>query len=83
MSTIAPLNGVKTHPLSTHAKGVLRDIATAPVPRHSVNPGVTNRLQREGMVESIDLPSPYKTHQGKPIEHLCITAAGMAAIQRP
>lgn len=82
MAAIAPLNGTKTHPLSTHALAELRDIAASPVPRQSVNPGVVNRLQREDLVESVDLPSPFKVHKGASIEHLRITSAGLQAIKK-
>jgi hypothetical protein len=44
---IAPLNGIKTHPLTAHARGVLADLAKAPLRAHLINPGVINRLRRE------------------------------------
>lgn len=75
-----PLNGEKTHPLSVHAREELRDIAMSPVPRQAVNPGVANRLLREALVESVALPSPFKTHKGGKIEHLQITQAGRDAL---
>lgn len=75
-----PLNGTKTHPLSDHAKAELADIASKPVPRQAVNPGVANRLLRESLVESVMLPSPFKTHAGEPLQHLRITSAGMDAL---
>ena len=71
-----PLNGEKTHPLSSHALAELKDIALHPVPSCAVNPGVANRLLRERLVMTVDLPSPYKTHKGRSIAHLAITAAG-------
>jgi hypothetical protein len=71
-----PLNGEKTHPLSAHALAELRDIALHPVPACAVNPGVANRLLRENLVSSVELPSPYKTHKGRSIAHLVITAQG-------
>ena len=43
---LKPLNREKTHPLTQHAIGVLRDIAVKPIPRQSLNPGVANRLAR-------------------------------------
>lgn len=76
-----PLNGVQTHPLSTHAVAELRDLQRRPAPRSTLNPGVSNRLLRESLVESVTLPSPFKTHKGKGIEHLQITAAGEAALR--
>lgn len=81
---IPPLNGTKTHPLSEHAIGELRDIAAAPVPRQAVNPGVANRLLREELVEQVQLPSPFKSHHGRHGKgtciHLRITDAGREAL---
>lgn len=72
-----PLNGTKTHPLTPASLGALRDVAAKPLPRQELNPGVANRLLREALVESIELPSPYATHKGRNIEHLQVTAAGV------
>lgn len=71
-----PLNGEKTHALSEHSLGRLREIARHPLPRQDVNPGVANRLLREGLVQEVLLPSPFKSHKGKSIAHLSITAEG-------
>lgn len=73
-----PLNGEKTHPLTPTSLGALRDLVTTPKPRQEFNPGVANRLLREALVESVDLPSPYATHKGRVIEHLKASAAGVA-----
>lgn len=78
----APLHGTETHPLSDHARAELRDIAARPVPKQTVNPGVANRLERETLVERVDLPSPFPTHKGRRIPHLRITAAGEEALSR-
>lgn len=75
-----PLNGEKTHPLSAHAIGELRDLLAAPAPCCTVNPGVRNRLERESLVETVALPSPFITHKGKRIAHLRITPAGRARL---
>lgn len=76
-----PLNGTKTHPLTAHALEVLRFMANnGPQPRNSINAGVVNRFEREELVESVLLPSPYKTHKGSKIEHLQISAAGRARL---
>lgn len=72
-----PLNGTKTHPLAPASITALRDVAEKPIPRQELNPGVANRLLREALVESVDLPSPYATHKGRRIEHLRATAAGL------
>lgn len=73
------LNETKMHPLTAHAQAELRDIASNPCPRQAVNPGVANRLLREELVDSVMLPSPFRTHAGKPLEHLRITDAGRRA----
>lgn len=78
--TMPPLNGTRTRALSAHALDKLRSIARSPVPRCEVNPGVVNRLLREALVETVNLPSPFKTHKGADAEHLRITDAGRAAI---
>jgi hypothetical protein len=43
-----------------------------PVPRREVNPGVVRKLLEEGLVDSVMLRSPYKTHMGADTEHLRI-----------
>jgi hypothetical protein len=75
-----PLNGTKTHPLTPASLTVLRDLSTAPIPRQEINPGVANRLLRENLVESVELPSPYVSHKGRPIEHLKVSVGGMARL---
>jgi hypothetical protein len=73
---LAPLNDTKTHPLSDFALSELHTLANGPRPRIVFGLGVVNRLQREDLVEVVQLPSPYPTHKGKPIDHLRITDAG-------
>jgi hypothetical protein len=46
-----PLNGTKTHPLKPKSIAVLRDLAEAPVESCRINPGVRDRLTREGLAE--------------------------------
>lgn len=70
MSTHKPLNGEKTHPLSPFAQSVLISLRSGPIPRSDLNPGIVDRLLREGCTEIADLPSPYRTHKGKLIPHL-------------
>lgn len=67
-------------PLSAHAWGVLTSISVTPVPRQSLNPGVSNRLLAGDLVESYLAPSPYKSHEGRPMEHLRITEAGQSLL---
>ena len=77
---LKPLNGTKTHPLTPASLKALRDLAEKPLPRQELNPGVANRLLREALVESVELPSPYATHKGRAIEHLKASAAGVARL---
>lgn len=79
---LKPLNGTRIHPLSPHALFCLRCIEERPRPRQTVNPGVANRLERGALVQTVRLPSPFKTHKGRLIDHLEITDAGRAAISR-
>jgi hypothetical protein len=79
-TTKQPLNGAKTHPLSAHALSELRYLLKGPQPRQSFNAGVSDRLEREALVELVSLPSPFKSHKGKNIPFLQITDAGRARI---
>lgn len=82
MAEILPLNGFKTHPLSVHAIADLIEMRDCgPIPRSGVNAGVANRLARESLAEEVQLPSPFKTHAGKNIAHIAITAAGLARLK--
>lgn len=80
MSAIPPLNGTKTHPLTDHARKVLRALSYGPLPRQSINPGVINRLERETLIECIWGPSPYSTKPGER-QYAHITPAGRAALE--
>lgn len=75
-----PLNGTKTHPLSEYALERLREIGQRPRPSMSLNPGVIDRLLRGELVEIVQLPSPFKKHDGKNCSHLKITEAGLKLI---
>ncbi len=72
-----PLNGTKTHPLTPASLEALRRVAHEPLPRQELNPGVANRLERDALVESVHMASPYATHKGRKIEHLRASAAGI------
>lgn len=80
---LPPLNGRHTHPLTAHARSELARLRIAPIPRQEFNPGVANRLERGRLAEIVMLPSPYKTHKGKRLAHLQITAAGRAELDQP
>ena len=78
-----PLNGVKTHPLTEHSKGVLKTLASqGPKPAQEINNGVIDRLGREGLAEIVHLTSPYDKHRGGKCAHLQVTAAGRRVIER-
>lgn len=75
-----PLNGQKIHPLSANAISELQRISLLPLPRNQFNPGVAHRLALENLVETVSLPSPYKTHKGRRVDHLQITEEGKARL---
>lgn len=77
---VTPLNGEKTHPLTAHAIGKLRELLDGPQPACGINPGVINRFMREDLAEIVQLPSPFKTHSGGKIAHVQITEAGRAVL---
>ncbi len=62
-------------PLKEGAWKALENLARGPVPSKDINMGVVNRLSREGLIASTDLPSPYKTVKGN-VLHYIITEAG-------
>lgn len=66
-----PLNGTRTHPLSEHAKGVLRELAEGSIRSHLINPGVRDRFERENLAVENEL-------NGK--RFYSITAAGRARL---
>lgn len=66
--------------LSVHAMTELKFIAREPLPRSTVNPGVVNKLLSENLVNSVQLPSPFKVHKGRNCEHLEITEQGRALL---
>lgn len=78
--TMKPLNGELTHALKPASLEALRLIADKPLPRQEVNAGISNRLLRGGLVESVDLPSPYASHKRRCIEHLRVSVAGIARL---
>lgn len=52
-----PLNGTKTHPLKEASIAALRELLNGPIVRYAINPGVINRLRREGLIEESVSPS--------------------------
>lgn len=75
------MNGGKTRPLTDHAKGVLRKIASEPIPVQEVNPGVRDRFERGGYTKITQYPSPYIKHKGGDCDHYELTEAGRNAIR--
>ena len=71
----------RLRPLSDRAIGVLKEIGKTPVARLLMNPGVSSRLLRDGLVEDVLLPSPFKSDKGKPRSHLRLTASGMQLLE--
>ena len=79
--TVPPLHGEKTHPLTQHARMVLAALAKdGPRPSLEINHGVVNRFHREGLTETVMLPSPYLSHRGGTCPHERVTDAGRAAL---
>jgi len=64
-----PLNGTKTHPLKPASLEALRRLARGPVPGHTLNPGVRDRLSRSDYAA--------QGNHGK----WFITPAGLAALE--
>lgn len=46
-----PLNGSKTHPLKPASLAILRELADHAMPAFEINPGIRDRLTREGLAE--------------------------------
>ena len=67
----------KKRPLSQSAKAALEAIFRQTQPRQEFNPGVVDRLMRDGLVDVVLRRSPYRSHRDRRmIEHLEVTAAG-------
>jgi hypothetical protein len=78
--TKTPLNGTKHHPLTKSAIETLHSVHRRPIPRQEINAGQASRLEAEGLIEIVELPSPYKTVKGK-VRHSQITDAGRALLR--
>ena len=66
----------KLHPLTAHGWAALAALEGGPLVRSCMNTGVSDRLLRENLIDTIWLPSPYAKDKGKPIQHFRITDAG-------
>lgn len=82
MTPKTPLFGEKTHPLSEHAKDVMRILRAKPLPCQQANSGVVDRLLRGELVKIVPLPSPYDSHKGKNCDHLVLTIGGIAYLEQ-
>lgn len=71
-----PLNGTKTHPLRPATIAALRRLALGPVRSHQLNPGVRDRLEREGLAAE----HPAGVFPASRSRQWEITAAGRAAL---
>lgn len=69
-----PTRGV-LRPLSPHAREVLALLAEKPIPRNSLNPGVRDRLIREGLLRYED-----RARGKRIVTHAVITEAGRAKL---
>jgi hypothetical protein len=63
-------------PISDHADRVLDGLVVGPRPRQELNPGVAERLEKSGYIETYSDISPYKTHKGTRISFVRITDKG-------
>lgn len=77
-----PMMGLKTHPLSQHAIGILGSLARVPyIMELEINPGVRHRLTvQEELAETIDVPNPYRT-KSPTAKALRITEAGIQRLK--
>lgn len=65
-----------------HVLMALRQILPMPKVRNSFNPGVCQKLERDGLAEIVVwAPSPYQGQKGKLIQYLRITDAGRAVLK--
>jgi hypothetical protein len=77
-----PLNGEKTHPLSDHAWGVLEELLRGPMKRFLINPGVINRLDREGLIEPCEVVHAPPRGKLRKLSAIRITDAGRAKLKQ-
>lgn len=76
-----PLNGSKTHPLTDNAWEALDFLRRrGPQPASEINPGIRDRLSREGLAEEVWITSPYRSHKGAKCAHYAITEVGQARL---
>ena len=66
--------------MTVHSIHALTYLLRGPCPRQEFNPGVVDRLSREGLVTFGTMPSPYKSRPGT-VPSMTITDAGRHALQ--
>jgi len=66
-----PLNGTKTNPLKPVSIEVLRRLVDHPIESYRINPGVRDRLSREGLAEEY-----WGIHKGREGRYYRITEEG-------
>jgi len=67
--------------LTRHALQTLKKIKASPRPLRELGYGLLMRLLSDGLVEQVNIPSPYKINHGRMIQHLRITALGEDALK--
>lgn len=68
--------------LSAIAYETLSRLSSGPKPTQEINPGLIGKFCREGLIQIVPLKSPYRTHNGRLIEHAQITEKGEAEARR-
>lgn len=54
-----------SQPLSAIAYETLSRLSSGPIPTQEVNPGLIDKLYREGLIALVQVASPYKSHKGE------------------
>jgi hypothetical protein len=62
--------------LTKHSLQELKNLDYRPIPTCSINPGVVNKLIKEGFAKNVYLKSPFPSHKGGDCSHLEITEKG-------
>ena len=78
---LLPLNGKETKKLTKIAIETLKRLKYRPLPCQELNPGLLNRLIRGNLIDIVKLPSPYKTHKGRVIDHCRLNNFGFELLE--
>ena len=70
-------------PMSASTVATLRRLRddVQSTPRESLDPGAVSRLLGDGLIEVVQMKSPYVSHRGRMISHVRITEAGRRVLQ--